>query len=79
MEIKTKYFAKSNNYKIKKGKNNLNIDIDDLTEEDKEINFKFEFNNEDQSFSKEKKMPVKILPAKKVLVFKKKIKILWIF
>ena len=71
VEIKTKYFAKSNNYKIKKGKNNLNIGIDDLTEEDKEINFKFEFNNEDQSFSKEKKMPVKILPAKKVLVFQK--------
>ena len=54
VEIKTKYFTKSNNYKIKKGKNNLNIGIDDLTEQDKEINFKFEFNNEDQSFSKEK-------------------------
>ena len=71
VEIKTKYFAKSNTYKIKKGKNNFDIGIDDLTEEDKEINFKFEFNNEDQSFSKEKKMPVKILPAKKVLVFQK--------
>ena len=69
--IKTKYFEKYNNYKIKKGKNNLNIGIDDLTEEDKEINFKFEFNNEDQSFSIEKKIPVKILPAKKVLVFQK--------
>jgi len=71
VEIKTKYFAKSNNFNIKKGKNNISIGIDDLTEEDKEINFKFEFDNEDQSFSKEKKMPVKILPAKKVLVFQK--------
>ena len=71
VEIKTKYLVKSNNYKITKGKNKLNIDIDNLTEEDKVINFKFEFNDGNHLFSKEKKMPVKILPAKKVLVFQK--------
>jgi len=71
VEIKTKNFAKSDNYKIKKGKNNLSIDIDGLAEEDKEIKFNFKFNNQDQSFSEEKKITVKILPAKKVLVFQK--------
>ena len=67
MEIKTN-ISQNLNLQTKK-ENNLNRHYD-LTEEDKEINFKFEFNNEDWSFSKEK-MPVKILPAKKVLVFQK--------
>ena len=71
VEIKTKNFAKSDNYKIEKGKNNLSIDIDGLAVEDKEIKFNFKFNNQDQSFSEEKKITVKILPAKKVLVFQK--------
>ena len=71
VSIVTNYFEKADSYNIKKGRNNLYVNINGLTEEDKEIIFNFKFNNEKQLFSKEIKVPVRVLPAKKVLVFQK--------
>lgn len=71
LSTKTKYLKKADSYKIKKGKNNLNIDLGSLTKEDKEVVFNFEINDENYTFSKEMRVPVRVLPSKKVLVFQK--------